>query len=115
VPVVYLIGREISGHRMALFAAFLMAFLPGHAQHSHFATVDVPATFFVALALYFAVRALREVNQDFSWHRKQLLIAAGVAGLAAATKYNGGLVLIAPLVSWFLLARRGLPTSGATY
>ncbi|HVF10581.1 MAG TPA: glycosyltransferase family 39 protein [Abditibacteriaceae bacterium] len=115
VPLVYLIGREISGHRFALLAALLMAFLPGHVQHSHFATVDVPATFFVALSLYFAVRALRIGGEHSgSWPAKQLLITAGLAGLAAATKYNGGLVLVAPLVSWFLLSRRGLPKSGAS-
>jgi hypothetical protein len=35
-----------------------------------------------------------------------LLLAALVAGLAAATKYNAGLILIAPLAAWFFLQRR---------
>lgn len=116
VPVVYLIGREIRGHRLGLAAALLMALLPGHVQHSHFATVDVPATFFVALSLYFAVRALRPRDENSpSWSNKQLCIAAGMAGLAAATKYNGGVVIVAPIFSWFLLARRGLIISRASF
>ncbi len=72
VPAVYLIGQRLAGLAPSsnqwsfsrlqegaspalwpLFAAFLMAVLPGHVQHSHFATVDVPATFFVAWSLVF--------------------------------------------------------------
>jgi 4-amino-4-deoxy-L-arabinose transferase-like glycosyltransferase len=60
IPIVYLTAREIGSTRMAIVAATLMALLPGHVQHSHFATVDVPATFFVALSLWLAVRALRK-------------------------------------------------------
>jgi 4-amino-4-deoxy-L-arabinose transferase-like glycosyltransferase len=111
VSLVYLTAREISHRRIAILAAALMALLPGHVQHSHFATVDVPATFFVALALWLAARALRD-SEKFSedsaddiirWRRKSLMWSAFAAGLAAATKYNGVIVLIAPLVSLWLL------------
>jgi 4-amino-4-deoxy-L-arabinose transferase-like glycosyltransferase len=118
VPLVYLLGREISGHRVGLLAALLLALLPGHVQHSHFATVDVPMTFFVALSLWLATRALRqyqevndrqheEGNPHVSRSRlKLLLLAAFAVGLAAATKYNGVLVLAAPLAALFALKQR---------
>jgi hypothetical protein len=103
VPVVYLLGRELGGHKLAIVGALLMAFAPGHVQHSHFATVDVPSTFWVALALYFAVRGLRDDAQ------KYFLWGGLASGLAAATKYNAGLVLIAPLLAIFV-ARPAAPS-----
>jgi 4-amino-4-deoxy-L-arabinose transferase-like glycosyltransferase len=117
IPIVYLTAREIGSTRMAIVAAILMALLPGHVQHSHFATVDVPATFFVALSLWLAVRALRErkkfdehpneysVDDIARWRRNNLMWSAFAAGLAAATKYNGVIAFISPLVALWMLHR----------
>jgi len=58
VPVVFALGREIGGAKLGLLAALLLCFAPAHVQHSHFATVDVAATFWVALSLWLATRAL---------------------------------------------------------
>ncbi len=130
IPAVFLIGQRIAGlspsskrasespsleegvspARWPLCAAFLMAALPGHVQHSHFATVDVPATFFVVWSLFFALKALTPPAQRAPaspqtagrGETSALLISAFLAGLAAATKYNAGLVVIAPLCAlWF--------------
>ncbi len=123
-PLVYLIGRELSGRKpndriIGVLAGALMALMPSHVQHSHFATVDVPATFFVALSLWLTTRALRlpesiegdeyvagmaagAVADAARSHRKYLLWSAFAAGLAGATKYNAGLVLVAPLTALFL-------------
>ena len=87
------IARKLGFRGAAILAAVLMALAPGHVQHSHFATVDVPATFFVALCVYLSLRAQ---------NTRGLMWAALVAGLAAGTKYNAGLVLIAPLVALWL-------------
>jgi hypothetical protein len=113
VPFVFLAAREIAGFRVALLAATLMALAPGHVQHSHFATVDVPATFFVAWSLWLATRAIRpphEYSYDATTletaqrkRRRALLWSAFAAGLAAATKYNAVLVLAAPLTTWLLM------------
>jgi len=76
----------------AILGGVLMAVAPGHVQHSHFATVDVTATFWVALTLLLAMRAVD------SPHAMRLFVGSGlVAGLAAATKYNTGLAALIPL------------------
>jgi hypothetical protein len=89
-PLVFLIARRLQLGRWDVLAAVLAALAPGHVQQSHFATVDVPATFFVTLCLYLSLRAATS---------KGFLAAGLVAGLAAGTKYNAGLVLLAPLVA----------------
>jgi hypothetical protein len=86
--LVFQIAWRLKMRGGAACAGILLALAPGHVQHSHFATVDVPATFFVALCVYLTLRAK---------NTRGLIWAAIVAGLAAGTKYNAGLVLIAPL------------------
>lgn len=90
----YLTARELKLGRWAILAGVLAALTPGLVQHSHFATVDVPATFFVALCLWLTVRAKNS---------RGLLWAAAVAGLATGAKYNGIIVLVAPLLALLLL------------
>jgi hypothetical protein len=84
----------------AIFGGLLMAFVPGHVQHSHFATVDVAATFFVALSLWLAIYIQHSPHpaRTFLW-------SCFVAGLAAATKYNASVVILAPLCVLFLEER----------
>ena len=89
IPALYLWLRPLHKNG-AIFAALLCAFAPGLVQHSHFATVDVAATFWVVCCLWLTRRGQ-------TTHRKYLLWAALVAGLGAATKYNAILVVIAPL------------------
>lgn len=72
-------------------AGLFVAAAPLHAQQSGFMTVDVPATFWVALA------AWAVMSERYAW-------AGAAAGLAAATKYTAGSVLVAPLAS-LVLAR----------
>lgn len=94
IVVVGGIARTLWGERAGLTAALLLALAPLHVLHSHYATVDVPGTFFVALALLFSVRMMKA-------HTLRNAVGAGVAaGLAASVKYSGGLVLVAPLTAW---------------
>lgn len=99
-PLVFLIAQRIRGRIFGIVAALLMALCPGHVQHSHFATVDVPATFFIALSIYLSLRA---ISCDRYATRPKYFVWAGLAaGLAAATKYNAVLVLIVPLVALWM-------------
>ncbi|MEZ5316038.1 MAG: phospholipid carrier-dependent glycosyltransferase [Vicinamibacterales bacterium] len=100
VALVFLIGRRI-GLLAASVGALLLAVQPMHVRESHFILTDVPMTFFATLAMLLTLRAFdRATPRAYAW--------PGVAaGLAAATKYHGGSVLLLPLLS--LLLRRGQP------
>lgn len=106
IPLVYAIGRTLGDDRVACLGALLLAFLPGHVQHSHFATVDVSATFFVTLALWLAIKSLQPAAEGNSHWAHCLYASALVAGLAGATKYNAGLIAVAPLAAVVVMWRR---------
>ena len=100
VLLVYRIGMRW-GARHAALAAGLMAVMPLHVRESHFVLTDVPVTFFVALTLLLTLGAHeQERAASFAW-------AGAAAGLAAATKYPGGLVLVVPLIAvWMTLGTK---------
>ncbi|MHB0999008.1 MAG: ArnT family glycosyltransferase [Armatimonadota bacterium] len=99
VYFVYLLGKKAYGRSAGILAAVFMAILPLHVMHSRFMAVDVPSTFFVTLTLLFAVRIS-------DGHRLRDYIFAGLfAGFAAGTKYNAGLVLIAPIIIHLLTGK----------
>ena len=102
VWLTYLIGREMSGRAAGLIAAALLTICPLHLVNSHYATVDVPATFFVVLAAWASVRLMRR-DQD-RWYA----LAGLAVGLAAATKYTMAAAVIFPVAA-HLLAPAGSP------
>ena len=90
VWAVYAIGLRLWGRRAGLLSALTLAIMPLHAQHSHFLTVDVPATFWGVLSLLWAVRLATGDAKPL-----RAAVWAGVfAGLAAATKYNMALAVL---------------------
>ena len=100
VLVVYQIGMRW-GARHALLAAGLMAVLPLHVRYSHFVLTDTPLTFFVALTFLLSLVA----------HERGTLAgfatAGAASGLAAATKYNGGVALLMPVIACWMTCRSG--------
>jgi len=93
VYLVYLLGKRAYGRGTGLLAALFVAVMPIHVMHSKFLAVDVPATFFAALALIFAVRITQGCRL------RDYLLSGLFAGLAAGTKYNAGLVILAPIAA----------------
>ncbi|HJN17517.1 MAG TPA: glycosyltransferase family 39 protein [Armatimonadota bacterium] len=92
VLVTYGVGKRLAGRRAGILAAFFVAVAPGHVLYSHFAAVDVALTFFVTLALYASMVLMTD-------ERLKIAALAGVAvGAAAATKYNGALAMLMPLI-----------------
>lgn len=88
VAVVATWGRRIFGTRAALLAAALLAISPWALQHAHYVTVDVPTTLFATLALFGACQVLaRGTWRDY-------VLAGGLLGFAAATKYQSGFVVV---------------------
>ncbi len=104
VAAVYWAARKGMGTTAAaLIAALILSIAPLHVQHSHFATVDVPSTLFVALTLGFALL----VYYRGSW--RDYLACGAMAGLAAGTKYNAGLVVLSLAAAHFLRASSERP------
>lgn len=103
ILVLFALGSRLFGRRVGLPAALFYAITPLAVLHAHFLTVDVPATFFVTLTLLWAAR----LRTQQTW--KDYALAGTWAGLAAATKYNTGLVLIAPIVAHFLTKSPEIP------
>jgi hypothetical protein len=89
----------------ALLAALLIALNFLHARDSHYATVDVPLTLMVTMALGFALKAA--VTET----RRDVLLSAGFAGLAASAKFNGAIVVASTVVA---AARRFFEPSSTT-
>lgn len=88
VGVVFLIGRTLYSETVGLVAAAFLAVMPGHVVHSHYATVDVPATFFITLSLLCAAHIL--TAPTMRWYA----LAGLSAGWAGACKYNAGIVIL---------------------
>jgi 4-amino-4-deoxy-L-arabinose transferase-like glycosyltransferase len=99
VVLTYAVARRI-GRLAGVVAALLIATQPMHVRESHYILTDVPMTFFVTLTMLLAVRACeRDTPRDYCW--------AGIAaGLAAATKYNGGVAIVMPLAGLLLSGNR---------
>jgi 4-amino-4-deoxy-L-arabinose transferase-like glycosyltransferase len=92
VYVVYRVGMRWSG-RTALLGAALLAVMPMHVRESHYVLTDVPATFLVILTCLLSLRAHERATL------RAFALAGAAAGLAGATKYNGALSLLMPLVA----------------
>jgi 4-amino-4-deoxy-L-arabinose transferase-like glycosyltransferase len=98
VYLVYMAGMRW-GARHALLAAAILAVMPQHVRDSHFVLTDVPMTFFVTLGLVLTMAASESPSA------KRFAFAGAASGLAAATKYNGGLALMLPLIACAMLPR----------
>ena len=101
VLVVYLIGRQLKNRRAGLLAAALLGGNYLHIIHSHYATFDVMVGFWAALTLLFS--ELLGENAKAKWY----FWAGLCAGLAGATKYNGAVAIILPILAHVLSTKWG--------
>ena len=94
------LGGQVYGRRAGWIAAALLAVCTLHVRQSHLAGVDIGMTFWFVGATWAAVRLLqRERTLDY-------LLAGILVGLAAASKYPGGLAGGAVLAAHLVARRR---------
>ena len=111
VALTFLAGRYLYGRTVGLLAAALIAVMPAVAGDAHYVTTDTPAMFFTLLAFLAIVRLGVEPEQDGSQETlRSTLALAFVAGfgvgIATATKWNAGALVIALLAAIVLAAYR---------
>lgn len=88
------------GRSAAVLGGLLLALSPWAIAHGHYVTVDIPAAFSGALALFAALAVLdRGTRRDY-------LIAGALIGLAAATKYQNVLLAASLALAHLLRWRR---------
>jgi 4-amino-4-deoxy-L-arabinose transferase-like glycosyltransferase len=92
-------SRGTGGRMVALIASVLLAVNLFHVERTQMIEVDVPLTFFVVLTLALLLSMVDAPT------RARYILAGVAAGLAAATKYTGALLLL-PVVAAHLLNRR---------
>lgn len=97
ILLVYAIGRRLFGIKwVAIVAALFFAVSPTIINLSHRFAPDLFAMFFALVSFYFVARILDD-------GRTRNYVFAGIgAGLAIASKYNAGLVLVALLAAHFV-------------
>ena len=98
VPMLYFALRH-EGSSLAFLSSALLAVCPLHVVNSHYATVDVPATFFLILAFLLALRGAKQPGTVSG------MLAGFAVGLAAATKYNAALFLIPAMLAPLVVGR----------
>jgi 4-amino-4-deoxy-L-arabinose transferase-like glycosyltransferase len=109
ITVAYGAASRLADRRAGLWAAIFLAVAPGHVLYSHFAAVDIALALFATLSLYAAIAL-------FDDHRLKTAALGGLAsGAAFATKYNGAVALVMPLLplGWQLWGRHGRAVSVA--
>ncbi|MBI4054525.1 MAG: glycosyltransferase family 39 protein [Elusimicrobia bacterium] len=92
VLLIFRIGKREFGVRAGLLAACLLALAPASIAAGHFVKPDAMLLAMILLCLWCAQNLAENVTARRTW------ICGLCVGLAAATKYNGGLFLVAPLL-----------------
>ena len=96
ILVLFKIGEKFYDRRTGLIAAAFLALSKLHIHRSGYALPDTTMAFFATCSLLFSLSALKtNAVRDF-------VLAGCFAGLTAATKYNGALMII-PILSAHIL------------
>jgi hypothetical protein len=94
IGVYYLLAREILGSRYAIVATILLLSFPRLLTHAVTNTKDTPVMIFVIIACYY-VKYLKVR------HYRYLALCAAFSAIAAATKFDGLLILAAFAINAF--------------
>ena len=102
IPAVYVLGRQVGGREVGLFAALVLALAPWHVIITRLGLRIAFAPLFTALALVFLLRALESGARN-DWLAVGLLLGVGMYG------YSGfrPMVLVVPVVTLLKVAHDG--------
>jgi 4-amino-4-deoxy-L-arabinose transferase-like glycosyltransferase len=99
VPILFLIGRRVSGKPVVgLLAALSLAVSTNSISNSQVISPNAFLVFFIALTVWAALHVLQE---DKLW---PYLLAGVASGLTMSTKYNGVMIVLVPVGAHFLRA-----------
>jgi hypothetical protein len=96
VALVFFVGRQLFGPTAGILSAAFLTLTMGFVNISHYATVDIPMLFGMLASFLTATHVLRAGGT------KSYVLAGMFAGLAAATKYPGGAIILSLLAAHFL-------------
>jgi 4-amino-4-deoxy-L-arabinose transferase-like glycosyltransferase len=94
--LVFLIGKRFGGDLAGFLAAGFSAVAFLSVRDAHFGVNDIPMVVLVTLSFLFAMRVFERGR------RRDLILGGLTAGLAAATKYNGGIAVLPLLLACLL-------------
>ena len=100
IYLTYLLGSRIGSPRAGLLACLFLAITPLYAVNSHFMYFDIPQLFWMLCAAIFTINILK--SDRLLWYS----LAGISAGLAASTKYYGGLIMLMVPLAHFLKGRQ---------
>ena len=103
VYFLYKILKELYSKKIAITGASLLAVNFIHVRNSHFSTVDIPATFFALVAIYFTAKILNEPQRKF------YIFASFFVACAVAAKYSLFLVVLPLLYAHIVQAVKNKP------
>ena len=96
IMLVYLLGRQIGGLRVALLSAVFTMLSVQHIQQAHFGTFDSILTTCISASLFGLVRYLK------TGQRQDIIVAGSLIGLAVGAKFSAIMLVIpaATAVVW---------------
>lgn len=100
VYLIYRVGKHFS-EAIAFLGMAILAGVPQHVEFSHMLRPEIPAVFFLLLALYFALNMIARPPQQ-----RNFLLFGLAAGASFSTKYEIGLPLLICLATAWWLNRR---------
>ncbi len=102
IPLAYLLGKRLYGRWSGVVAAALIAASVMHVQMSHQARHWVPVSFLTLVVLWVSLELAEKGRRRDYW------LSGLLVGLAAATSFNGFLLMLLPLVAHGMhLRKRG--------
>lgn len=107
IAAVYRIGATFFSNGAGLLAAALLGLSQLHIGYSALAIPEATTGFFAAICLYCSLAALHRGGRWFP-------LAGAAAGLAATTKYNAGMAVLAIVAAYFLRERAKRPILSAS-